>query len=268
VKFRIAAVALAGLLLTCSADAGEDIIRLATTTSLESSGLLDRLLPPFEAATGRHIHVIAAGAGSALALGRSGDVDVVLVHAPSAENKFVAEGHGVNRRAVMYNDLVIAGPQADPAGVRGGVDVRVALAKIALGKHLFVSRGDDSGTRRKERSLWRAAGVDPVGDWYRVAGLGTGQMLMMADELDAYTLTDRGTWLAYQARLRIELLVEGGDLMRNAYGIIAVNPDRFRDINYMGAMSLIAWVTSAPGQALIADFRIDGEQQFRPLAVR
>ena len=266
--FISAALMLAGLLGTWVVFADERVIRLATDSSTENSGLLARLLPPFEAATGERVHVLAVGSGRSLRLGRDGDVDVVLVPVPSAEEKFVAEGYGVNRRKVMYNEFVIVGPRSDPARVRGSVDARVSLAKIALGKHLFISRGDGSGTHRKERVLWRAAGVDPAGNWYRLSGQGMGQVLIMADELDAYTLADWGTWLAYRGRLQIELLVEGGDLMRNPYSIIAVNPDRFRDINYLAAMKLIAWVTSVPGQAVIADFRIDGEQLFRPLAVQ
>jgi len=267
-RFHSAAMLLAGLLLACGVHADEDVIRLATTTSTENSGLLTELLPPFEAATGKRVLVIAVGTGKALRMGRDGDADVLLVHAPSAEEKFVAEGHGVNRRAVMYNDYIIVGPRSDPAGVRGGIDARVALAKIALRKQAFISRGDDSGTHKKERLLWRAAGVDPVGNWYREAGQGMGKVLQVADELDAYTLTDRGTWIAYHGRLRLEILVEGDRLMHNPYSAIAVNPDRFRDVNYPGAMSLIAWMTSVPGQAVIADFRIRGEQLFRPLAVR
>jgi len=248
--------------------ADEDLIRLATTTSTENSGLLDRLLPPFEASTGLRVHVLAVGTGRALKMGQDGDADLLLVHAPTAEAKFVADGYGVNRRAVMFNDFVIVGPESDPADVGGSADPRVALAKIALRRNTFVSRGDDSGTHLKERALWRAAGVDPMGEWYREAGEGMGRVLFIADELDAYTLADRGTWLAYRSRLRLVLHLVGDELMRNPYAIVAVNPDRFPDVNYLGAMRLIAWVTSVPGQALIADYRVDGEPLFRPMAVR
>lgn len=265
---RFAVILLAWASVTLEAQADANVVRLATTTSTDNSGLLTKLLPPFEAATGLRVHVVAVGSGAALQMGRDGEVDVILVHAPIAEIKFVSDGYGVNRRSVMHNDFVIVGPASDPADIHGGVDPRVALAKIALGRGVFVSQGDDSGTHRKERTLWLAAGVEPMGEWYRVVGEGMGRVLLIADELDAYTLTDRGTWLAYRSRLRLELHVVGDELMRNPYAVIAVNPDRFHDINYLGAMRLIAWLTSVAGQAVIAEFRLNGEQLFRPVAVR
>jgi tungstate transport system substrate-binding protein len=244
------------------------VIKLATTTSTENSGLLSELLRPFEQATGYRVHVIAVGTGKALRMGKDGDADVLLVHAYDAEQAFVKEGHGVNRRDVMYNDFVILGPLSDLAKIGGMRDALKGVAQIALSEELFLSRGDNSGTHKKELSLWNAAGLQPAGDWYREAGQGMGKVLQMASELGAYTLADRGTWLAYQDKgLDLQLLVEGDPRLYNPYGIIAVNPAKYRDINYGGAMSLIAWVTSVEGQRIINEFRIGGETLFNPLAV-
>lgn len=250
------------------AQGDEHTIRLATTTSTENAGLLAVLLPPFEQRTGYKVHVIAVGTGKALRIARDGDVDVVMVHAPAAERAFVAAGHGVNRRDLMYNDFVIVGPKEDPAGVRGITDAAVALSRVAMLGALFISRGDDSGTHKKEQELWVAAGVTPAGRWYREAGQGMGRVLQMAGELGAYTLTDRGTWLAMRNKIPLETVVEGDNRLFNPYGIIAVNPARYRGVNYSGAMALIAWVTSVPGQAIVRDFAIDGEPLFRPLAIQ
>ena len=247
-------------------DAGA-VVRLATTTSTENSGLLQVLLPPFEEASGLKVHVIAVGTGKALRLARAGDVDLVLVHARQAEERLVAEGFGVNRRDVMYNDFVIVGPGADPARIRGLKDAAAALRRIAAAGALFVSRGDDSGTHRKERGLWQAAGVEPAGGWYREAGQGMGKVLQIAGELDAYTLTDRGTWLYYQDKSPLQIAVAGDPRLYNPYGVIAVDPARYPDVNYRGAMALIAWLTSPRGQALIAGYRIRGQRLFTPLAV-
>ena len=247
-------------------DAGA-VVRLATTTSTENSGLLQVLLPPFEEASGLKVHVIAVGTGKALRLARAGDVDLVLVHARPAEERLVAEGFGVNRRDVMYNDFVIVGPGADPARIRGLKDAAAALRRIAAAGALFVSRGDDSGTHRKERGLWQAAGVEPAGGWYREAGQGMGKVLQIAGELDADTLTDRGTWLYYQDKSPLQIAVEGDPRLYNPYGVIAVDPARYPDVNYRGAMALIAWLTSPRGQALIAGYRIRGQRLFTPLAV-
>ncbi len=243
-------------------------LRLATTTSTDNSGLLQVLLPPFEQETGIKVHVIAVGTGKALRMGRDGDVDLVLVHARKAEQEFVAEGYGVNRRAVMYNDFVVVGPREDPAGILGGDDVARALARIAQQQAPFVSRGDDSGTHRKERSLWRSAGLVPAGGWYQETGQGMGRVLQISDELDAYTITDRGTWLAYQGRLQGMILVQGDPRLHNPYGVIAVDPQRYPDIRYRAAMRLIAWLTSPRGQAIIAGFRVNGEVLFHPQAVK
>lgn len=261
-------------LLTTSLSAAESVseqnkvLRLATTTSTENSGLLHAILPAFEKSTGYEVHVIAVGTGKALRMGRDGDVDLVLVHAPPAEEQFIKHGYGVNRRQVMYNDFVIVGPKHDPARINGMQDPARALAKIARHKSLFVSRGDDSGTNKKERHLWDAAGIKPQGMWYRQAGQGMGKVLQMSGELNGYTLTDRATWLAMRDKLPLSILVEGDPRLYNPYGIIAVNPERYPDANYAGAMAMIHWITAKQGQQLIAQFRVQGEQLFTPMALK
>ncbi len=259
---------LALLLLTLAsalpAAATDSIVRLATTTSTDNSGLLAVLLPPFEQQSGYQVHVIAVGTGKALRLAREGDVDLVLVHARAAEDKLVADGFGVDRRDVMHNDFVIVGPPADPAGLKGMNDAGAALARIAAAKQIFVSRGDDSGTHKKEKALWEASGTAPEGQWYREAGQGMGKVLQISAELDAYTLTDRGTWLAMKAKSPLQVLVEGDPGLFNPYGVIAVNPERFPDLNHQGAKALMDWITSPAGQEIIGDFRIEGEPLFIP----
>jgi tungstate transport system substrate-binding protein len=240
------------------------VIRLATTTSTENSGLLKYLLPAFEKGTGYQIHVIAVGTGKALRLVREGDVDVVLVHARKAEDQLVADGFGVNRRDVMYNDFVIVGPLEDPAGIRGSHDATAALARIAATGSLFVSRGDDSGTHKKEHQLWQDAGIRPVDPWYREAGQGMGKVLQMAGEMQAYTLTDRGTWLAYQDKIPLQIVTEQDPRLFNPYGIIAVNYEKYPDANFSGALKLIEWITAAPAQEMIGNFTIDGQRLFTP----
>lgn len=247
--------------------ADPNIIRLATTTSTENSGLLGVILPAFEKNMGYKVQVIAVGTGKALRMGQDGDVDVVLVHAPAAEEKFVADGHGVNRRSVMYNDFVIVGPKDDPAGIRGAQDASSALKRIMEKRIAFISRGDDSGTHKKEQELWKAAGITPNGAWYRAVGQGMEETLLMAGEMSGYTLADRGTWLAIKDKLPLEVLVQGDPRLFNPYGIIAVNPARYPDANYFGAMQLIAWITSVPGQHLIREFKIAGESLFIPTAI-
>lgn len=244
------------------------VVRLATTTSTENSGLLQAILPAFENHTGYEVHVIAVGTGKALRMGRDGDVDLVLVHAPAAEEAFVNNGYGVNRRQVMYNDFVIVGPKNDPARIKGMQDPARALTKIAQRKAVFVSRGDDSGTNKKERHLWHAAGITPQGTWYRQAGQGMGKVLQMSGELSAYTLTDRGTWLAMRDKLPLAILAEGDPRLYNPYGIIAVNPERYPVANYAGAMALIHWITAKQGQQLIGQYRVQGEPLFTPMALK
>jgi len=242
------------------------IIRLATTTSTDNSGLLKKLLPTFEAENNYKIHVIAVGTGKALRLLRDGDVDVVLVHARAAEDKLIADGYGVNRKDVMYNDFVIIGTEQDPANIKGMSDAVAAFAKIMQNRSTFVSRGDDSGTYKKEMILWSQTGAKPSGKWYRQAGQGMGKVLLMAGELQAYTLSDRGTWLSYQAKSPLKLLVEGDSRLFNPYGIIAINPKKYPDANYTGAMRLIEWITSVPAQETIQNYTVNGKALFNPMA--
>ena len=241
------------------------VVRMATTTSTENSGLFKVIQPVFEEDLGIRVHVIAVGTGKALELGRRGDVDVVLVHARPAEEAFVEAGYGVARHEIMYNDFIIVGPLDDTAGVRGLKDAGLALGKIAAVKAIFVSRGDDSGTHKKELALWKDAGVQPQGNWYRQVGQGMGKTLQIAGETEGYTLVDRGTWLAYQANSPLELLVSGGTGLKNRYGIIAVDAKRFPDINHEGAERLIEWFQSDRARELIAGYRVNGEQLFYPV---
>ncbi|MGB5259069.1 MAG: substrate-binding domain-containing protein [Gammaproteobacteria bacterium] len=244
--------------------AGEaQTVRMATTTSTENSGLFDVIQPVFEQALNIRVHVIAVGTGKALELGRRGDVDVVLVHAKPAEEAFVAAGYGVRRHEIMYNDFIIVGPQADPAGVRGMQDAGQAMKKISA--TVFVSRGDDSGTHKKELSIWQQSGIEPQGDWYRQVGQGMGKTLQIAGEMQAYTLVDRGTWLAHRANTPLALMVAGGADLKNPYGIIAVNPERFPDVKYAAVEELIRWFQSDAAHALINGFSVDGEQLFYPV---
>jgi len=242
------------------------VLRLSTTTSTQNSGLLGYLLPAFEAKTGIKVNVIAVGTGKALELGKNGDVDVTLVHARQLEDKFVAEGWGIDRRDVMYNDFIVAGPTSDPAGVKGSRDVIAAFRKIAAANVKFISRGDNSGTDVMEKGYWQQAGTRPAGANYVSAGLGMGEVLNMAAEMGAYTLTDRATYGAYKARTGLAILVQGDKRMFNPYGIIAINPEKHKGINDKGAKALIDWITSPEGQARIASFKPAGEQLFFPSA--
>lgn len=258
--------ALVGVALLMPIAFAQQAIKLSTTTSTESSGLLKHLLPAFEAKTNTKVHVISVGTGKALELAKNGDVDVTLVHARASEDKFVAEGHGVDRRDVMYNDFILVGPPADPAGIVGGKNVLQAMKKIVDSKAKFISRGDNSGTDQMEKAYWKEIGAQPAGKSYISAGLGMGEVLTMAAEMQAYTLTDRATYIAYRSRTGLAIAVEGDVKMFNPYGIIAVNPAKYGDINYKGAKQLIDWLTSDEGQKRIASFTIDGQQLFFPAA--
>ena len=260
----IAALALSCLLVSVAQAA--DTVRLATTTSTYNSGLLDYLLPKFEADHPYQIQVIPVGTGKALRLGRDGDVDLVLTHAPAAEKAFVDAGYGVEPHGVMYNDFVIVGPSDDPAGIAGGDDATQAFATLAEDEALFVSRGDDSGTDKKEKILWEQAGVTPDFDGFRAAGQGMGEVLRMASELQGYTLTDRGTWLAMQDKLDLEIMVEGDTQLFNPYQVILVNPERYDGLNTQGARALAEWLVSDEGQSLIDDFRLNGKVLFHASA--
>lgn len=252
--------------LVAPASNAQQVIRMSTTTSTENSGLLTYLLPLFESKTNSKVQVISVGTGKALELAKNGDVDVTLVHARSSEDKFVAEGHGVNRQDVMYNDFIIVGPERDPAGIKGSKDVLAAMKKIVDSKAKFISRGDNSGTDLMEKAYWKQIGTQPLGAAYVSAGLGMGEVLNMAAELSAYTLTDRATYSAYKAKTGLVIAVEGDRKMFNPYGIIAVNPAKYPQINYKGATQLIDWITSAEGQKAIAAFKVDGQQVFFPSA--
>jgi tungstate transport system substrate-binding protein len=244
----------------------QQAIRLSTTTSTENSGLLKWLLPEFEKKTGTKVNVISVGTGKALELGKNGDVDVTLVHARALEDKFMAEGWGKERYDVMYNDFIIAGPVADPAHVKGDKDVIDAFRKIAASGARFISRGDNSGTDVMEKDYWKVAATRPAGANYVSAGLGMGEVLNMAAEMGAYTLTDRATYGAYKAKTGLAILTEGDKRMFNPYGVITVNPDKHKGVNYKGARLLADWLVSPEGQARIASFKPAGEQLFFPSA--
>ncbi len=269
-RFRrmwVATLTIACILAVASGNSGARDLMLATTTSTDNSGLLQFLLPEFEAAHATKVRVISVGTGKALALGKNGDVDVILVHSRPDEDRFLSEGHGVERRDVMYNDFVIVGPPMDPAIIRGTHDVTAAFGRILASDSLFVSRGDDSGTHKIEMRYWAALKRNPLNDPdYRAAGRGMGEVLLMASELSAYTLADRATYFAMKVKTDLDLLVEGDPRMFNPYGVIAVNPEKYPDINFEGATRFSEWITSREGQALIGEFRIDNRQVFFPNA--
>ena len=242
-------------------------IILATTTSTEDSGLLDAILPVFEDDTGITIEVVAVGTGQALELGETGDADVLLVHARAREDEFMSAGHGTRREDVMYNDFVIVGPATDPAGIQGMESASAAFAQIAEAEAIFVSRGDDSGTHTKEKSIWEAAGIVPTGDWYLSVGQGMGATLTVAEESTGYTLSDRATYLARTSGgIDLEILVEGDPILFNPYGVMAVNPQKSDQIDPDSANQFIDWLVSLPTQELIAEFGVEefGSPLFTP----
>lgn len=242
-------------------------LTLATTTSTEDSGLLGFILPDFEEQHNVQVDVIAVGTGQALQLGEDGNADVLLVHARAGEDAFMEAGHGVRREDVMYNDFVLLGPAEDLAGIQGMTDAAAAFEQIAATQSPFVSRGDDSGTHTKEKAIWEAAGVEPFGDWYISAGQGMGAVLTMADEEQAYTLSDRATYLARTLEgTDLQILVEGDPILFNPYGVMAVNPDKSPEINLELANTFIDWLISVPVQELISQFGMDefGSALFAP----
>jgi len=264
---------LGGFLLALGASISAGELVLATTTSTYDTGLLDRLNRAFEELFGARVKVIAVGTGAALELAKRGVVDLVLVHARPLEDRYLREGWVINRRDVMFNDFVVVGPPEDPAGIRGLTDAAEAFRRIAAAGARFLSRGDNSGTNFKEMEIWRAAGIEPGGRWYLLSGKGMGDTLVQADLMGAYTLTDRGTFLSMRGKLRLEILVEGpvqgGDpMLMNPYGIMAVNPARFPDRNYVLAMAYIGFITSPEGQRIIAEFAVGGEPLFYPTALK
>ncbi len=251
------------------ARADAPFITVASTTSTQNSGLFDHILPQFQAATGISVRVVAVGTGQALRLAKKGDADVLLVHHKPSEEKFVAEGYGVARRDVMYNDFVVIGPPADPAGIRGLTDAVVAFKKIASSSSLFVSRGDDSGTNKKELGLWKTSGIDVKhlsGTWYRESGSGMGATLNAASAMGAYSLTDRGTWISFKNKQHLRLLAEGDNRLFNPYGVILVNPAKHPHVKAKQGRAFISWLTSEKGQRTIADFKLGGKQLFFPNA--
>jgi len=251
------------------APAQDKFIVMASTTSTEQSGLFAHLLPGFEKDTGIKVRVVALGTGQALDMARRGDADVVFVHDTAAEEKFIAEGYGVKRFPVMYNDFVLVGPKSDPAKVAGGNDILQALRKIAAAQAPFVSRGDKSGTHAAELRYWSAAGVDldaKKGPWYRDTGSGMGATLNTASSMNGYALTDRGTWLAFKNRGDLAILVEGDQKLFNQYGVMLVNPAKHPHVKKDLGQQFVDWVVSPQGQATIAGYKIDGEQLFFPNA--
>lgn len=247
----------------------DEFIVVQSTTSTQNSGLYDHLLPQFTEKTGIEVRVVAVGTGQAIKNARNGDGDVLLVHAKPAEEAFVAEGYGVSRADVMYNDFIIVGPAADPAGVRGVTDVTEALSAIADGQAVFASRGDDSGTHKKELALWAAAGIDPSsasGTWYRETGSGMGATLNTGIGMDAYVMTDRATWIKFGNKAGHEILVEGDTRMFNQYGAILVNPERHPSVKAEAGQAFIDWILSDEGQQSIAAYEVDGKQLFFPNA--
>lgn len=249
-----------------SGAAAEQRLKMSTTTSTEDSGLLKVLLPPFEKANNVKVDVISVGTGKALKLGENGDVDVVFVHARPAEDKFVADGFGVDRKDVMYNDFILVGPKSDPAGVKKAKSTAEAFKILSEGKAPFVSRGDDSGTHKMEKRLWKAADVTPKGAWYIEAGQGMGAVLQMAHDKQGYTLADRGTYISQGGKLDLAIVFQGDKALANPYGIIAVNPKKHPTAQYDLAKKFIAFVTSPEGQKIIADYKVNGQQLFFPNA--
>ena len=254
----VAAVFLIGMALpACAAPAQKNLI-LATTTSTQDSGLLDVLIPAFEKKTGYFVKTIAVGSGQAMAMGQKGEADVLLVHSPDAEKKFMAEGNGVNRLIVMHNDYIVIGPSADPAGIKGAASTVEAFKKIAAAGSLFMSRGDNSGTNAKEIGIWKAAGIKPDGQkWYQQTGLGMGQTLNVAAEKKGYTLADRGTWLSMQQKLGLPILKEGDPILLNVYHVIGVNPAKWPKVNADGAKAFSDFMLSAETQGIIKTFGVE-----------
>lgn len=264
-RFILSGASALALLAALPATA-QEFITVASTTSTENSGLFGHILPIFQAETGIEVRVVSQGTGQALETGRRGDADVVFVHARILEEEFVAEGYGVQRFDVMYNDFVLVGPVEDPAGLRDVSDAVTAMTAIAAIEAPFASRGDDSGTHVAEMELWASAGIEPVGSWYLSTGSGMGATLNTAAQVPAYALTDRGTWLSFANRGPLEIVFEGDPVLFNPYGIILVNPDRHPHVKAEQGQAFIDWIVSDAGQTAIASFALGGEQLFFPNA--
>jgi tungstate transport system substrate-binding protein len=266
-RFFLAAATLLSLFVGSTGYAGEDKrILVQSTTSTQNSGLYDYLIPLFEKETGFRVDVVAVGTGQAIKNAMNGDADVLFVHALQSELKFVEQGYGLERYDVMYNDFVLIGPKDDPAKIAALGTVNAALQAISDSGQTFVSRGDDSGTHKKELRLWKAARLTPAGNWYRETGSGMGATIRMAVEMDGYTLTDRATWIAYNAKNNHRILLSGPSELFNQYGVIALNPDKFPYVNKTGGQAFVNWLTGEQGQKAIAQFRAQGQQLFFPNA--
>jgi len=242
-------------------------IIVTSTTSTQNSGLFNFILPKFTKKYGIDVHIVAVGTGQAIKLAKNGDADVLLVHHRESEEKFVKAGFGLERHEVMHNDFIIIGPAHDPAKISGNKDPAAALKKIAAAKLQFASRGDDSGTHKKERDLWKSAGIDPrtaSGKWYRETGSGMGATLNTASSMNAYTITDRGTWLKFANKGTLKILIEDDKQLFNPYGVILVNPAKHPHVKAKAAGLFVNWLISEKGQAAIADYRLKGEQAFFP----
>jgi tungstate transport system substrate-binding protein len=267
---RATGVAAIALLVSITGNAAEFIV-VQSTTSTQNSGLYDYLLPKFRARTGIEVRVVAVGTGQAIKNARNGDGDVLLVHAKSAEEKFVTSGYGVRRYNLMYNDFVVVGPASDPAGIGTITSVTEALSTIAAKRALFASRGDDSGTHKKERELWKAAGIDPIpasGTWYRETGSGMGTTLNTGIGMGAYVMTDRASWIKFGNRQRHKILLAGDKRLFNQYGVILVNAARHPRVKAVPGQKFIDWLLSKEGQSAIAGYRVAGQQLFFPNAPR
>ena len=273
---KITTLLIAIILSLATTVGAQERLKLATTTSTENSGLLKMLHPPFAARYNVRVDVIAVGTGKALRLGENGDVDVLLVHAPAAEQAFVAQGYGRARLPVMHNDFVLLGPPDDPADVKSAGTIAAAMQRIAAGgagsvpgfRSGFISRGDDSGTHKKELALWHAAGLQPGGEWYLSVGQGMGAVIKIADDKQAYTLSDRGTYLAFRSKIGLEIVHAGAEILFNPYHVILLNEARHPHIQADLARHYADFIRSPEGQQLIADFKIAGEQIFYPYVVQ
>ena len=261
------ALVTSALAISSAAQAESRAITVASTTSTQNSGLFDWLLPQFTEATGIEVQVVAVGTGQAIRIATNGDADLLLVHHEASERKFVADGLGLERHPVMHNDFVLVGPGADPAGIGDMNDIATALQRIGENEQVFVSRGDDSGTHKKELELWNASGFDPQpasGSWYRETGSGMGATLNTASAMSGYTLSDRASWVSFGNKGDFEILVEGDPRLHNPYAAIVVNPEKHPHVKVNEAQAFVDWLTSAQGQAAIAAFRVDGQQLFFP----
>jgi len=256
------------IILTFNPVMAEEYLRIATTTSTENTGLLAVLHPPFEQKTGVSVHVIAVGTGKALRLAQDGDVDLVLVHASEAEIEFVESGFGIERQPVMHNDFILLGPPDDPAQLRQAKSLEDAMSRIQQSRHDFISRGDDSGTHKKELELWQRAAIIPEGQWYLSVGQGMGQVLQIANEKLAYTLSDRGTWLAFKDKIEIEIVFENAPELDNPYHVILVNPQRHPHTKVHLAREYAKYITGEEGQKIIREFSVNGQPLFYPDVIR